>query len=87
LIVLLGEGTFHQLHGGIATSRQFTRDEWEDEYERLRGHRFTPADPEPIYFGTIARAVLPHLDRSVQWALRARKRAEITICASDNPRD
>ena len=69
LILLLGEGTFHQLHGGIATSRRFTRDEWEDEYEKLRGHRFSPSNTEPIYFGTVPRAVLPHLDRSVQWAL------------------
>ena len=87
LIVLLGEGTFHQLHGGIATSRRFTRDDWEDEYERLRGHRFTPADPETVYFGTLHRAVLPHLDRSVRWALRARERAGITTSASENPPD
>jgi glycosyltransferase involved in cell wall biosynthesis len=87
LILLLGEGTFHQLHGGIATSRRFARDVWEDEYEKLRGRPFTPADAEPIYFGTIRGSVLPHLDRSVRWALQARGGVEITTCASETRQD
>jgi Glycosyltransferase like family 2 len=86
VILLLGEGTFHQLHGGIATSRRFARDQWEDEYERLRGAPFSPANPEPIYFGAIPQAVLPHLEQSVAWALRARERGEVTTCASESRR-
>jgi glycosyltransferase involved in cell wall biosynthesis len=87
VILLLGEGTFHQLHGGIATSRRFARDQWEDEYEKLRGDPFSPVNPDPIYFGAIPRAVLPHLEQSVRWALRARERAEITTCASETRPD
>jgi glycosyltransferase involved in cell wall biosynthesis len=87
LILLLGEGTFHQLHGGIATSRRFTRDEWEDEYEALRGRRFTPSNAEPIYVGSVPRSVLPHLDQSVRWALRAHERGEVTTGASESPPD
>ncbi len=37
LVVLLGEGTFHQFHGGAATGGQALRDELWGEYERLRG--------------------------------------------------
>lgn len=68
LVVLLGEGTFHQVHGGAATSRRVGRDEMESEYERLRGGPFTPPDVPALYLGTVPDAILPHLERSVRWA-------------------
>jgi len=43
LVMLLGEGTFHQLHGGIATNarseqeRQDLQRRWETQYKALRG--------------------------------------------------
>ena len=37
LIVLLGEGTFHQYHGGAATSRRHSWDEMHDDYQAIRG--------------------------------------------------
>ena len=37
LVVLLGEGTFHQFHGGAATSRRLTWEVMHDQYEELRG--------------------------------------------------
>ena len=37
LIVLLGEGTFHQYHGGAATSRRFTWDDMHADYQAIRG--------------------------------------------------
>ncbi|WP_299880745.1 glycosyltransferase [uncultured Cocleimonas sp.] len=41
LIYLLGEGTFHQVHGGVATNRDDTpHDEYKKEYSRLRGESF-----------------------------------------------
>ena len=42
LIVLLGEGTFHQLHGGAATSRRLAWDEMHAEYEAIRGEPYRP---------------------------------------------
>ncbi len=87
LIVLLGEGTFHQVHGGIATSRGFAREEWEAEYEALRGHRFRPSGAEPIYVGAVPPAVLAHLDESVRWAVRARGRGGLMPCVSESPPD
>jgi hypothetical protein len=59
LIVLLGEGTFHQVHGGIATNRtdDAVLSEFFSEYERIRCRPYqvpTPAS-EPIYLGTMPR--------------------------------
>ena len=41
VVTLLGEGTFHQVHGGVATNAlvdMFPR--FDAEYERIRGHKF-----------------------------------------------
>ena len=45
LVLLLGEGTFHQLHGGVATNAspeeiEVSFPKWDDQYERLRGRRY-----------------------------------------------
>jgi len=42
-VMLAGEATFHQFHGGVATNVPASEDMWgkfNDEYERLRGSRF-----------------------------------------------
>ena len=74
LIVLLGEGTFHQIHGGVSTSRRFERDAWRAEYEALRGTPYAPPDKQVTLFGTVPTSTLRHLDHSVQHALRAEPR-------------
>ena len=74
LIVLLGEGTFHQIHGGISTSRRFLRDGWKVEYETLRGAPYTPPDKPGVLFGTVPASTLRHLDYSVQQAMRSAER-------------
>jgi hypothetical protein len=79
LIVLLGEGTFHQYHGGAATSGQYTWDEMHAEYERIRGTSHQPPDNEPLYVGHIAPAVMPHVERSANQAIQ---RAVSTISRS-----
>jgi glycosyltransferase involved in cell wall biosynthesis len=70
LIVLLGEGTFHQIHGGATTSGRY--DKGMDEYESLRGELYTPPVIEPIYLGTMPPHALPHLEHSVRWAVERR---------------
>jgi glycosyltransferase involved in cell wall biosynthesis len=75
LVILLGEGTFHQIHGGASTSRRVTRAAADAEYERITGAPFVPPDVEPLYLGTVPEAALPHLEHSVAWALRARRRS------------
>jgi hypothetical protein len=71
LVVLLGEATFHQLHGGIATNRSF-RDlsqclgEWEEQYQAIRQRPWrAPSLAKRTYIGTLPEAVLPHLARSI----------------------
>lgn len=71
LIVLLGEGTFHQIHGGAATSGLYTRAEAGEEYERLRGRPYSPPDRSPLYVGHVPATTLEALAHSIEWATRA----------------
>jgi glycosyltransferase involved in cell wall biosynthesis len=67
LIVLLGEGTFHQFHGGVATNVPMSKHPWktfEQEYIRIRGKGFQPPKRRPIYLGGLASQVLPFLGLS-----------------------
>jgi hypothetical protein len=70
LILLLGEGTFHQFHGGAATSRRLGWDEMHAEYVALRGERYRPPTNRPLYLGGIPASALRHLEMSVQLALK-----------------
>jgi Glycosyl transferase family 2 len=70
LVVLLGEGTFHQIHGGASTSGRVTREQAGVEYEALRGHPYAPPANEALYAGRVPPAALPHLEYSVRWAAR-----------------
>lgn len=75
LIVLLGEGTFHQIHGGAATSRRLSRSEARAEYERLRGHPYSPPTNRPLYLGQMPATALGHLEYSVRWRIRREAKA------------
>jgi len=72
LVVLLGEGTFHQIHGGAATSRRFTWDEMHADYEAKRKSKYRPPRNEPLYVGRVPPSVLPHIGASAQRALDLR---------------
>lgn len=71
LVVMLGEGTFHQVHGGAATSGLVSRDAMRAEYEVLRGEPHRPPSVDAIYVGSVPREALPHIERSAALA-RAR---------------
>ena len=68
LVVLVGEGTFHQFHGGAATSRQLTWDVMHDQYEQLRGEPYRPPARPPLYVGRVRPEILGHLHESVRLA-------------------
>jgi hypothetical protein len=68
LLQLIGEGTFHQYHGGAATSRRFTHEEMQAGYRTLRGDRYRPPEVVPTYLGTIHPAMIGHLEASVELA-------------------
>lgn len=59
-VKLLGEGVFHQVHGGIATNAppaQRPLQAFHDEYTRIHGARFVPVDVvDPVYVGMMPAA-------------------------------
>lgn len=61
VVMLLGEATFHQVHGGVATNA--LRSPWgvfHEEYKRLRGHSYTPPQVNPRFYGTFRPSMLPN---------------------------
>ena len=56
LVTLLGEGTFHQFHGGAATNARpevHPGERFREEYLRLRGTPYREPGGQPIYLGTL----------------------------------
>ena len=63
-ILLLGEGSFHQFHGGVTTSRSVSKpsltknnmstwEEYAQQYAQIRGENYKHADKEPILYGQV----------------------------------
>lgn len=77
LIVLAGEGTFHQYHGGATTGGKKGQERDElmqaqlDQYKELRGQAFSPPVITPITFGEIRPPAYRFIEASVQTAIRA----------------
>lgn len=63
-ICLLGEATFHQMHGGVATNARAHAHPWRSfaaEYERIRGEPYRPAvGMRPLYVGRLS-------DEAARW--------------------
>lgn len=54
--VLMGEATFHQLHGGVATNGSIAAIEnFFEEYARIRGREYAKPDIQPYYLGRFAK--------------------------------
>jgi hypothetical protein len=71
VILLLGEATFHQVHGGIATNSPVSK--WQpfhDEYVRVRGTGYVRPDGMPTLFGRLPPAALPSVLASAQRGLQ-----------------
>ncbi|MDJ0613692.1 MAG: glycosyltransferase family A protein [Rhizobiaceae bacterium] len=66
-IIIFGEGTFHQMHGGIATNSkkgQHPIGMFHEEYERIVGQKYTaPETREPLVLGAMKDGVKPFLFR------------------------
>ncbi|WP_445492912.1 glycosyltransferase [Rhodopseudomonas sp. RCAM05734] len=71
LVLMLGEGTFHRLHGGVATNSAPDKartnwDLWAGQYEQIRSRPYALpvlANP-PAYVGTLPTPVLARLVRA-----------------------
>jgi hypothetical protein len=72
LVVLLGEGTFHQIHGGAATAGRFGWDEMHAEYVELRGRPYQPPANERLYVGTVPDATLEQVEYAARRAIELR---------------
>lgn len=68
-IILLGEATFHQVHGGVATNAVVSKKQlFHDEYLAIRGKRFSRPEGEARYFGRFPPEALPSVARSLTLA-------------------
>lgn len=70
LVTLLGEGSFHQVHGGIATNAlkdvQVKRVlNWREQYRQIRGVDFKKPEKKPVYFGQVNKEVVVLLKKSI----------------------
>ena len=71
LVVLFGEGSFHQLQGGISTNvpRDETRRRvatWKAQYETIRGGPYRPPEARPVFLGQLHPAVMPFIRFSAE---------------------
>lgn len=67
LIMLLGEATFHQVHGGAATNSLNPSFElFHEEYSRLRGRPYERPTRQPLYFGTLPETMRTSLRSSLE---------------------
>lgn len=73
LVVMVGEGTFHQVHGGAATSGRITREEMRAEYEVLLGEPHAPPPNRATYVGSVPPQYLRYLATSIDLAEAARE--------------
>jgi hypothetical protein len=70
VIILLGEGTFHQLHGGVATNAARSMfPVFDEEYRQIHGVSYRPPEVSPIYVGRIPLPALPKMGWSIEQAL------------------
>ena len=74
-VLVLGEGTFHQFHGGVATNVPRAEAPWPEfarEYEEIRGAPYVVPETEPILMGTVPDQLLPTAAEFVARALDPR---------------
>ncbi|MFM8414426.1 MAG: glycosyltransferase family 2 protein [Planctomycetota bacterium] len=68
-VVLLGEGTFHQFHGGVATNVPRTNRPVRpmmEEYTAIRGEPFVGPTQKPILLGSLSPCAVEWLSESLR---------------------
>jgi len=86
LIMLPGEGTFHQFHGGVTTGtppeeRDQHMKNYAAEYQALRGEVFSPPQTRALLYGKIPDNALRFMQVSAEQALAQRA----SVAGSTNP--
>lgn len=71
-VVLIGEGTFHQFHGGVTTggierqARESLIGQFQSQYRALRGKSFQSPETNPIFLGETPPQVMRFIRTSSQ---------------------
>ncbi len=66
LVNLIGEGTFHQVHGGISTNNSRWKSRlqnryWVRRYQKIRGRPYARPEKDPVFLGVFPPQAIPHL--------------------------
>ena len=75
IILLLGEATFHQYHGGVATNATAQSpviQQFRDEYARIRQRPYAAPTGSPLFLGQLHPAALASVKQSAEMACAAR---------------
>jgi len=69
LVTVLGEGNFHQVHGGISSNSPTSHwEEWHQEYRRIRNRDYRQPVAHSVFFGSMPPSGLAHAEASVRAA-------------------
>jgi len=76
LVILPGEGSFHQFHGGITTgtqgeSRVKSMEDHFNQYAELRGGPYQSPDKRPIYLGSLPDSAMKFVRHGAIQAIKA----------------
>jgi hypothetical protein len=78
LVILPGEGSFHQFHSGVTTrsyeDRERTITEFNDQLNSFWDGQYKALTREPIYLGKVCAAAQPFLQRSCENGINRHKR-------------
>jgi len=80
LITLLGEATFHQVHGGAITNHPAAElpqrlQTYGEEYRQIRGFYHENPTRPPLLFGHARPEIIPWLHRGCDVEMRSRNQA------------
>ncbi len=75
LFITAGEGTFHQFHGGVTTGqkkeiRDKSMAEHFEQYQQLRGRKFSPPQKQATIYGKISPSAMAYMEHSVAMAMK-----------------
>lgn len=86
LIVLPGEGSFHQYHGGVTTNssrksaeRQLLMRKLNEQYRSLRGQQYRPPLKQAIYFGSVPPDAQRFVRHSAERAMRKKSPRPLSL--------
>jgi glycosyltransferase involved in cell wall biosynthesis len=81
LVILPGEGCFHQLHGGTATNvsqaeLSLRQQKWAEQYRAIRGTAWELNHKQAVYLGSFPAAALAYIGWSASRSLEMRAAAD-----------